>query len=43
MELNREFSQQSWLEVKHFVLADSFGCVGIYLVLSSFTPTSRAS
>ena len=26
MKLNRELSQQSWLEVKHFVLDDSFRC-----------------
>ena len=26
MKLNRKLSQQSWLEVKHFVLDDSFGC-----------------
>ena len=42
MELNRELSQQSWLEVKHFVLADSFGCEEIHLVLSSLTSTSVA-
>ena len=39
MELNRELSQHSWQEVKHYVLADSFRCQIIYLVLSSFTPT----
>ena len=43
MKLNRELSQQSWLEVKHFVLDDSFGCKEICLVLSSLTPTSVAS
>jgi len=42
MKLNRELSQQSWLEVKHFVLDDSFRCEEIYLVLSSLTPTSVA-
>jgi len=26
MELNRELSQRCWLGVKHYVLADSFGC-----------------
>jgi len=26
MELNRELRQRCWLEVKHFVLDDSFGC-----------------
>jgi len=26
MELNRKLSQRCWLEVKHFVLDDSFGC-----------------
>ena len=30
MELNRKLSQQSWLEVKHFVLDDSFGCCMAY-------------
>jgi len=43
MKLNRELSQQSWLEVKHFVLDDSFGCEAPHLVLSSLTPTSGAS
>jgi len=43
MELNRELSQTSWLGVKHFVQDDSFGCEGIYLVLSSLTSTSVAS
>ena len=34
MKLNRKLRQQSWLEVKHFVLDDSFGCeetIGIVL------------
>ena len=26
MELNRKLRQRCWLEVKHFVLDDSFGC-----------------
>ena len=26
MELNRELSQKSWLEVKHCMLDDSTGC-----------------
>jgi len=42
MKLNRELSQQSWQEVKHFVLDDSFGCEEPYLVLSTLTPTSGA-
>ena len=43
MELNRELSQLNWLEVKHFVLDNSFECQKTYLVSSSFTPTSGAS
>ena len=43
MELNRELRQQSWLEVKHFVLDDSFGCDNSNLVLSFLTSTSKAS
>jgi len=42
MKLNRELIQQSWQEVKHFVLDDSFGCEEPYLVLSTLTPTSGA-
>lgn len=43
MKLNRELSQQSWLEVKHSVLDDSFGCKENHLMLSFLTPTSGAS
>ena len=43
MKLNRELRQQSWLEVKHFVLDDGFGCENTYLVLSFLTSTSKAS
>ncbi len=43
MELNKELSQQSWLEVKHCVLDDSFGCEKNLSVLSSLTSTSGAS
>ena len=43
MKLKRELSQQSWQEVKHFVLDNSFGCEEILLVLSYLTPTSGAS
>ena len=43
MKLNRELRQQSWLEVKLFVLDDSFGCEEIYLVLSFLTSASGAS
>ena len=43
MELNRELSQLNWLEVKHFVLDDSFECQITYLLLSFFTSMSEAS
>ena len=42
MELNRELRQQSWLEVKHFVLDDSLGCEGIHLVMSFFNSHERS-
>ena len=42
MKLNRELSQQSWLEVKHSVLDDSFGCENSYMVLSFFNFHERS-
>ena len=43
MKLNRELSTACWKLSQQSWQDDSFGCRGIYLVLSIFTSTSEAS